>query len=177
MKALGLFGKAAERLTRDAAGRLRGRYPTWADAMLNEYACLEGEGEGEGERLWWAIGAFRASLTLSVAEVFYPFALAISLIGMTLYQWCADEGLTTLALLSALSVCLGALRPSRFFSSGAAVGAVVAAVNGFETFSGVRPAYEIHHHTMTHDLRWLLLVIPAIAASALGRKIGLKLSS
>jgi hypothetical protein len=93
---------------------------------------------------------------------------------MAIYQWSADESLITLLVVAGLSLLLGFLRPSRFLVSGVAVGIVVAAVNAFETASGIRPSYEIHHHSWAHDLRSLALVAPALLSSALGRQAGLK---
>ena len=103
----------------------------------------------------------------------FPFDIGdLAVAAMALYQWSADEGPITLSILAALA--LGILRPSRFLVSGAAVGLVVCAVNSFETFSGVRPAYELHQHSWAHDLRWLTLIAPALLSSALGRQVGLK---
>ena len=67
---------------------------------------------------------------------------------------------------------LGVLQPRRFWISGAAIGLVVAAVNTFETISGVRPAYETYQHTFLHDARWAVLVAPALIASGVGGCLG-----
>jgi hypothetical protein len=158
----------ADALVRAAARRLRHRHPDWADAMIGEHASLG----GHRDQLGWALGSLRASFALE--DVFYPAGLLISVMAMTLYQWSADESLVTLLVLSGLGLTLGLLWPTRFLISGVAVGMVVAAVNSFETLSGFRPAYEIYHHTWTHDLRWLLLVLPALASSALGRRLALE---
>jgi len=158
-------------LARSAAERLRRRYPEWAEAMLNEQASLVGE---QGQ-LDWAIGALRASLVLSARDLFYPAGLALAVGAVGLYQWRSDEGLVTVLVLSGLGLLLGFLRPSRFVVSGLVLGAVVATVNVFETLSGIRPVYEIHSHSLTHDVFWLVLVLPTLASSTLGRQAGLKL--
>jgi hypothetical protein len=154
---------------RAAAARLRRRHPEWAEAMLNEHASLP----GQANPLRWALGSLQASF--AVEDGIYPPILALGVVAMALYQWSADESLITLSILSGLSLLLGILRPSRFLVSGVAVGVVVAAVNGFETASGIRPGYETHHHSWAHDLRWLVLVAPALLSSALGRQVGLRL--
>jgi hypothetical protein len=160
----------ADRIARTAAQRMRRRHPDWAEAMLSEQASLA----GEHDQLGWAFGALGASIVLPGAgDRYYAGVLGLSLAAMTLYQWSADESAVTLAILCLLALSLSFLRPDRFRVSGLAVGVVVAAVNGFETVSGLRPAYEIHAHSLAHDLRWLFLLAPALASSALGRRIGL----
>jgi hypothetical protein len=156
----------ANEVIRAAAGRMRRRHPDWADAMLSEHETLD----SHADQLGWALGSLRAGLALE--DVVYPAVLALGLIAMTLYQWSADESLISLLLLAGLSLVLGFLRPSRFLVSGIAIGLVIATVNAFETASGIRPAYEVHPHGWAHDLRWLLLVAPAVLSSALGRQIG-----
>lgn len=163
----------ADTCTRLAAERLRRRYPDWAEAIVSEHASLS----GERDQLGWAFGALRASFGLpEEADALYPILLLLSVIGMTLYQWSADESLVTLMVLCGLGMVLGLLRPTRFLLSGLAVGLVVAGVTGFETLSGIRPAYEIHPRHLGNILHWLPLVIPALMASAAGRVIGLRLS-
>jgi hypothetical protein len=156
-------------MVRLAARRMRRSHPDWAQAMMSEHANLC----GQIDQLDWAFGSLRASLALGNGG--YPAVLALGVVAMALYQWSADESLVTLCLMAALSLLLGFLQPSRFLVSGVAVGVVVALVNGFETLSGLRPAYEIHQHSWTHDLRWLVLIAPALASSALGRQAGLRL--
>ena len=166
----GLRTWLADRLALAAAARMRRRYPDWAEAILHEHASLE----DEGDKLAWGLGVLRASLSLpDPADLAYLAMLTACVAAMALYQWSADEGLGTLAILCLLGLGLGLLRPSRFLASGLVVGAVVTAVNGFETLSGLRPAYETHAHSLAHDLRWLMLLAPALASSALGRRIGL----
>jgi hypothetical protein len=157
----------ADALVRAAAKRLRHRHPDWADAMIAEHASLA----GHRDQLGWAFGALRASYDLGGG--IYRAILLLSVMVMALYQWNVDEGFVTLLLLSGLGLMLGLLWPARFLISGLAVGVVVAAVNGFETLSGVRPTYEIYHHSLAHDFGWLLLVLPSMASSMLGRQIGL----
>ena len=72
-------------------------------------------------------------------------------------------------------MALGFVEPSRSVFSGVVLGLVVAVTNGFETLTGIRPAYELYNHSWTHDLRWLLLILPAMASSLLGKKVALKL--
>jgi hypothetical protein len=158
----------ADELVRAAAWRMRRRHPDWAQAMLSEHANLP----ERSDQLGWALGSLRASF--AVGDALYTPMLALGVLAMTLYQWSADESLATVSVLAALSLGLGLLRPSRFLISGVALGSVVAAVNGFETVSGVRPAYEIYNHSWAHDLRWLVLIAPAVLSSALGRQVGLR---
>lgn len=157
----------ADGLARAAAGRLRRRHPEWAEAVLNEHANLS----GDEDQLGWAFGAWWASLDLSPGGAIYPMLLALSLTTMVLYQWSADESLITLGVLGLLAFMLGLLSPQRFLLSGVLVGAVVAAVNGFEALSGIRPAYEFMPRDLIHSLRWIVLVGPALAASAIGREL------
>lgn len=157
--------RLATAIVRVAAARLRRAHPEWADALLSEQANLA----RPREELAWALGSLRAAAAL---EDPYALLLALAVAAMALYQWSADESLVTLAVMAALSLLLGCLRPSRCLLSGMAVGAVVAAVNAFETLTGLRPAYEAYSHTWAHDLRWLLLVPPAVASSALGGRVG-----
>lgn len=155
----------ADGLVSAAASRLRRRHPEWAEAMMSEHASLA----DHRDQLGWAFGSLRASFALEGAS--YPALLVFALVAMTIYQWSADESLLTLSLMGALALLLGLLRPSRFVVSGVLIGVVVAAVNGFETASGVRPAYEIYDHSWMHNARWLLLIPPAIASSAIGRQL------
>lgn len=156
----------ADQLVRAAAKRTRRRHPEWADAMLNEQASLG----DTSDNIDWAFGLVRVSFGLDAS--LYLLLLAFSVAAMTLYQWSADESLITVTVIIALAAMLGCVRPSRFIVSGLSVGVVVASVNAFETLSGVRPAYETYEHTWMHDIRWLWLVLPALASSALGRRVG-----
>ncbi len=166
---MSLRGRLAGTIVAMAASRLRRRHPAWAEALIAEQAHLP---EPRGE-LAWAAGSLRAALSLEDA---YPWSLALALAAMAFYQWSADESLITLCVMTALCLMLGCLRPSRFVLSGLAVGAVVAAVNAFETLTGIRPAYEAHHHSWVHDLRWLWLIPPAVLSSALGRQANARVS-
>ena len=159
----------ADGLMRAATARIRRSHPDWARAMLSEHASLS----DRHDQLGWAFGSLRASL--AIGNAVYPAVLALAVAGMGCYQWSADESLITLLVLSSLALLLGVLRPRRFLLSGVAVGVVVCAVNSFETASGVRPAYEVYHHTWGHNLRWLALLAPALLCSLLGRCISLKL--
>jgi hypothetical protein len=136
--------------------------------MLNEHASLK----DSAYQLHWASGALWASLELAAAEgALYPLLLTLSIAAMAFYQWSADESLITLLIMSFLGLVLGLLQPGRFMVSGVAIGAVVAAVNCFETLSGIRPAYEVLAHSLAHNLRWLVLVLPGLCSSAAGRQI------
>jgi hypothetical protein len=137
--------------------------------MLSEQASLS----DTSRELGWALGAMRASLFVQPPALLYPALLLVAVLAMVLCQWQVDEGPLTLMAVMALSLCLGLLRPASFLLSGLTIGVVVTGVNGFETFSGVRPAYETHLHTFLHDLHWLILVAPALAASVFGRAIAL----
>lgn len=155
----------AERLVLHAAARLRPQHPDWAAAMLGELQAVPPQ-----ERLRWAAGCVGASLGApgAGAALAYPTALLAALGAMTLFQWSADEGVHTVMVIAGLSLLLGLLRPERALVSGVAVGLVVAFVLTFETLSGLRPAYETHIYTLLQDLRWVVLVIPALAAAAAG---------
>jgi hypothetical protein len=161
----------AHGLIRLAASCLSLSHPDWARAIVNEHASLQ----RPQERLRWALGALRASLTVPAAHLVYPGALALAVAGLVLYQWSWDEGVMTWLLLAGLGATLGFLRPQQFLFSGLAIGLVVAAVTGFESLSGIRPAYEIHPRTLAHCLHWLILVIPGLMSSAMGRQIRLNL--
>ncbi len=162
----------ADQCTRLAAERLRRRYPDWADAIVSEHASLS----GQPDQLGWAFGSFRASFGLPAeADAAYPALLLLSAAAMGLYQWSADESLITLLVLCGLGLVMGLLRPTRFLLSGLVMGLVVAGVTGFETLSGIRPAYEVSPRHFDNILHWLPLVVPALLASAAGRFIGLRL--
>lgn len=149
-----------------AAQRLRRSHPEWADAMASEQHSLA---EGE-EAFAWACGTLWASFRMAGA----PFILLLTAAVATLilYQWSSDESLVTVGVVTALALLLGAARPKLCLLSALVVGSVVAAVNAFETASGVRPAYELHLSTWAHDAVWLWFVAPAIAGAAVGRKLG-----
>jgi hypothetical protein len=149
-----------------AAWRLRRRYPEWVEAMASEGRTLA----CEQERSRWSAGCAIASYGAPGAFdwAIYPAALTGGILLMAAYQWRADESLRTVAVLAAIGFTLGLLQPGCAMVSGAAVGLVVAAVNGFETISGVRPAYEATTHSLMHDARWTLLVAPALLASLVG---------
>jgi hypothetical protein len=161
----------ADRLTRLAASRLSRSHPDWARAILSEHQCIE----GNDERLRWALGTFRASLSVPETGLVYPALLTLAVSAMALYQWSWDEGVMTWMVMGGLGACLGFLRPKQFLFSGLAIGLVVAGVTGFESLSGIRPAYETHPRTLAHCLHWLILVIPGLASSAMGRQIRLHL--
>jgi len=157
----------ADQLMRRAARRMRRRHPDWAAAMVAEGEALV----SGGERLAWAAGcldaSYRAAET-SEAALYAP-ALLVGVGGMILYQWSADESLVTLVVLALICLALGALSPRRLWLSALPVGLVVAAVNVFETLTGVHPAYETARHGLAHNLRWVVLVAPALMAVAAGR--------
>jgi hypothetical protein len=162
----------ADHLTRAAAARLRPRHSDWADAVISEHASLA----DTDDRLRWAIGSWFASLdvTLSV-DAFYPLLLTVSIATMTLYQWSVDESAATVMVLALLGLLLGLLSPRRFLASGLALGAVVATVTAFEALSGIRPAYEVHVHSLLHSTRWLIFILPTLFSSAVGRQLNLRL--
>ncbi len=160
----------AARLIRHAERRLRQIRPDWADAMIGETRLLE----SDGERLRWAAGCALASYRTpeSLAGAAYPAALLLGIAGMAGYQWSADESLRTLVLLGLVGLIVGVVGPRRVLVSGIAIGLVVAAVNGFETISGLRPAYETKAHSLAHDARWLVMVAPALLAATVGGALG-----
>jgi len=164
--------RLADALTSLAAACLSRQHPEWAEAILSENASLD----QEPHQLAWALGALRASFLVSV-DAAYLAVLALAVLGMGLYQWSADESVMTLLVMCTLGLCLGCLKPNRFLLSGVAVGVVVAAVNGFERLTGIRPAYETHQHSFARILAWSALVLPATISSAFGRRVGLKLTT
>ena len=162
-------------LLASAARRLRGTRPDWADAMRAEAdACTSGR-----DRLGWASGCWVASLRASSDGDGTAYAAALlSGVGlMTAYEWTADESRVTVMVLGLVAMALGALRPRRALLSGVLVGLVVAGVIGFEALSGLRPAYEMRAQTLVGSLRWLILLLPALSAAALGALIGRRLRS
>ena len=167
--------RLSDLLMSHAARRLRGRRPDWAEAMLRESS----EAVSDDDRLRWSSGCAYASYRTPAAldAVVYPAALAVGVVLMSAYQWSADESLGTVAVLGLIGFALGLLEPRRSLISGAAIGAVVAAVNSFETLTGLRPAYETRMHDLLHDARWTFLIAPALIACVIGSYIGRKLRS
>ncbi len=164
----------ADRFTEAAARRLSRTHPDWAEAVRSEHLGLK----GHRDQLGWAIGAFGASFSVPrTMEALYPIALPAALTAMTLYQWSADENPLTLLMLALTSLGLGLISPRRYLVSGILVGGVVAMVLGFETLSGILPVYEKRHHSLMQDLIWLVLLVPTLGASALGRTLGLRLQT
>jgi hypothetical protein len=159
-------GRLADFLMGHATRRLSGRRPDWAEAMRREAADL-----GDDERLLWSGGCAYASYR-TVYGTAYPAALAVGLALMSAYQWSADESLGTVAAIGLIGLALGVIEPRRSLISGTAIGVVVAVVNSFETLTGLRPAYEIKHHSLLHDARWTFLIAPALIACVIGSFIG-----
>ena len=157
-----LMGHAARRLRRDRSD--------WAEAMMSEAAHMG----SEDERLRWSSGCACASYKTpeAVEAITYPALLILGVALLSAYQWAADESLGTVAVICMIGVVLGVLQPRRSLISGAAIGVVVAAVNGFETLTGLRPTYEIHLHSFLHDAKWTVFVAPAIVACIVGRHLG-----
>ena len=162
-------GRLADLLMEHAARRLRRQRPEWAEAMLNESAQLN----SDDERLLWSSGcacaSYRTPETLHALAYFAALAAGVML--MSAYQWSADESLMTVAVICLIGVALGLLEPRRSLISGVAIGAVVAAVNGFETLARVRPAYEIRFHTLLHDAKWTVFIAPAVVACIVGSHV------
>ncbi len=158
-----------------AAHRLGGKHADWAEAMKRENAELG----SDDEQLRWSMGCALASYRTPATfdGMAYAAALTAGVMLMTAYQWSADENPGTVAALGLIGFALGLIEPRRSLISGAAIGAVVAAVNSFETLTGLRPAYEMRHHTLLHDARWTVLIAPALVACAIGGYIGRKLRS
>lgn len=157
-----------------AARRLRGRRPDWAEAMMRESS----EVASDDEHLHWSSGCAYASYRAEAPDSFvYPAALVVGVALMSVYQWTADENLGTVAVLGLIGFALGLLEPRRSLISGATIGAVVAVVNSFETLTGLRPAYETHAHSLLHDVRWTLLIAPALIACVIGSYLGRTLRS
>jgi hypothetical protein len=146
------------------------RRPDWAQAMAREGL----EPLSDDERLRWSLGCAVAAYRASEGPegAIYPPALAGGILAMAAYQWSADESLGTVAAICLIGLALGVLQPRRRAISGAAIGLVVAAVNSFETISGVRPAYEATAHSLVHDARWAVLIAPGLIASGIGGCIG-----
>jgi hypothetical protein len=167
--------RLADLLMGHATRRLRGQRPDWAEAMKREGASLA----SDDERLRWSSGCIYASYRTSGGfnGIAYPAALVVGVALMSAYQWSADESLGTVAALCLIGFALGLVEPRRNLMSGIAIGAVVAAVNSFETLTGVRPAYETRMHSLLHDARWTFLIAPAFIACLVGGYVGGKLRS
>jgi hypothetical protein len=165
----GWRAQLADVLTRLAARRLRATHPDWAQAMINERACLP----DEDDPLAWAFGCLRASwVATDAVQALYPFALVAGVAAMTGYEWVGDGNLAAAALLGSVGLVLGLISPKRFWISALAVGLAVAAVIAFEAFTGIRPTNEVYEHSLASTLRWTLLVAPALAATAAGSFAG-----
>jgi hypothetical protein len=162
--------RLADLLMSHAASRLGSQRSEWADAMARESSELF----SDDERLRWSAGCVIAGYRARAAlvRITYPAALVVGVMLMAAYQWNADENLGTLAVLCLIGAALGVLEPRRNLISGTAIGLVVAAVNCFETISGARPAYEATAHSLPHDARWIVLVVPALIACAAGGHAG-----
>jgi len=172
---IGAKRRLADLLMGHAQRRLRGQRPDWAEAMMREGAELG----SDDERLSWSSGCAYASYRTPAAfdGLVYPVALIAGVALMSAYQWSADEGLGTVAVICMIGVMLGLLEPRRNLLSAAAIGAVVAAVNGFETLTHLRPAYEIRLHTLLHDAKWTVFIAPAVVACIVGSHAGRLLRS
>ncbi len=162
----------ADQIGQLAARRLHERHPEWAAAMLAEQAELQ---TAPGH-LSWAFGALVASVRATECDLSYLGALAAGVLAMTVYQWTMDESLLTVAAVCVIGLCLGCFKPRSYLLSGVAIGAVVAAVNAFETLTGIRPTYEAYHHSLARVLAFSILVPPAVFASAVGRRLHFLLS-
>jgi hypothetical protein len=162
--------RLADLIMERAQRALRRQRPEWAEAMACESAAIL----SDDERLRWAASCALVSYRAPGAFdwAFYPGFLCAGVTLMTVYQWRADESLRTLVLLGMIGMTLGVIQPRRFWISGAAIGLVVAAVNAFETLTGLRPAYELYAHTFLHDAWWTVLVAPAMIASGVGGYLG-----
>jgi len=167
--------RLADLLMGHAARRLRERRPDWAEAMTREGSEIA----SDDERLHWSGGCAYASYRAPGAfdAITYPVALVAGIALMSAYQWSADESLGTVAVICMIGVLLGLLAPRRILISAAAIGAVVAAVNGFETLTGLRPGYEIRAHTLVHDAKWAVFIAPALVACIVGSHAGRLLRS
>jgi len=167
--------RLADLLMTHADSPFRRKHPEWAQAMVSESSTLL----SDTERLRWSVGravaSYHAPGVLDWAT--YPAALGAGVVLMTAYQWSADESLRTVTMLSLIGMALGALQPQRCLLSGVAIGLVVAAVNSFETISGVRPAYEATAHSLLHGARWTVFTAPALIAALVGGYDGRKLRS
>jgi hypothetical protein len=169
MSVPGWRARLADVVTQLAAWRLRATHPDWAQAMINERANLP----DEADPVAWAFGCLRASWTATDAvQALYPFALIAGVAAMTGYEWVGDGGFAAAALLGGVGLVLGLISPKRLWLSALAVGLAVAAVIAFETFTGIRPSHEVYEHSLASTLRWTLLVLPALAATAAGSVAG-----
>ena len=162
--------RLADLVTQLAARRLSAKYPDWAKAMVNERACLP---DGD-DPLAWAFGCLRASwVATDAVQALYPFVLIAGAVVMIASEWIGDESLpAAAALLGGVGLALGLISPKRLWISALAVGLAVAAVIAFESFTGIRPAQEAYEHSLVSTLGWVLLVAPALVATAAGSVAG-----
>ncbi|HWE45871.1 MAG TPA: hypothetical protein VG407_07565 [Caulobacteraceae bacterium] len=155
----------ADLLMQLAASRLKATHPDWARAMLHERANLP----DQDDPLGFAFGCLRASWAATDAvQALYPVALVAGVMAVTGYEWVGDGSVAAVALLVCVGLALGAISPRRSWMSALAVGLAVAAVIGFEAFTGIRPSHEVYEHSLVSAVRWSLLVLPALAATAVG---------
>jgi hypothetical protein len=162
----------ADRLVMLAAARLQRSHPEWALAVQRESEYLT----GQPAKLAWAASLMRGACSMSISSFVYAPLLVLSVLALGGYEWNQDENVVTLTLLAALSIGLGVPNPRHYFISGLAVGAVVATINGFECLSGILPKYETEPQTLLGAAKWLVLIIPALLGSAIGREVGLRQS-
>jgi hypothetical protein len=105
----------------------------------------------------------------------YLLALGCAVLAVGTFEWRTDEDAVTLAVLVTASGALGAIRPRLFWVSALAVGSVVAILNLFTTLTGLRPIYESAAEAKTHGaaygLSLALLIVPALAAAAIGAAV------
>lgn len=157
-------------LLASSARRLRTTRREWAEAMLAEAEMCA----SDVDRFRWALGCWVVSLRASCGArgIAYVAAVVAGLVGMTWYEWSADESRVTVVILSLITLLLGAMRPRQAVLSGVLVGLVVSGVTGFEALSGIRPAYEIQAQTLAHSVYWLILLPPALMSATLGAVLG-----
>jgi hypothetical protein len=102
----------------------------------------------------------------------YLLALGCAVLAVGTFEWRTDEDAVTLAVLVTASCALGALRPRLFWLSGLAVGSVVAILNQLTELTGLRPIYEsaaeAKAHGAAYGISLAVLIVPALAASAMG---------
>jgi hypothetical protein len=102
----------------------------------------------------------------------YLATLVCAVLVVGVFEWRTDEDTVTLLVLLTASCGLGALRPKLFWLTAIAVGSVIAALNLLTAVTGFRPIYETAAQTQAHSTAYgvslMVLVLPALAAAALG---------
>lgn len=91
------------------------------------------------------------------------------------FEWRTDEDTLTMLALLVSSLALGAYRPRQFIVSGIILGSSITLISLFSLLTGLHPIYDAgsqgHSRGFFDAATMLVLIVPALAASFLGRLI------